>query len=108
MHPSTPRYWFEHAGDRGFLGRLVQPCRLLSPELEELAEENAGTVVVVNENPETSADFGITSIPSVLLFDDGESKAAVIGAHRPSGEAWTELASAVRKASRRRQLRLNA
>jgi thioredoxin 1 len=52
------------------------PCRMVSPILEELAQDNAGTVKVcklnVDDNPETAGKFGISAIPTVLLFKDGK------------------------------------
>ncbi len=60
------------------------PCTKLSPVLEQLAEEYADKIAVVklnvDENPETAGAFGITSIPSVFLFKDGERKISIIGA----------------------------
>lgn len=60
------------------------PCGKLSPVLEQLADDYADKVEVVkvnvDENPETATRYGITSIPSVYLFDGGEQKATVIGA----------------------------
>ena len=60
------------------------PCRKLSPILDSWSEELAGKVEVVkldvDANPQTAAKYGITSIPSVLLFKDGEVAAVSLGA----------------------------
>jgi thioredoxin 1 len=52
------------------------PCRMVSPIIEELAQDNAGKVKVcklnVDDNPETAGKFGISAIPTVLLFKDGK------------------------------------
>ena len=52
------------------------PCRMVSPVLEELAQENADKVKVcklnVDENNGTAARFAVTAIPTVLAFSDGE------------------------------------
>ncbi len=52
------------------------PCRALGPTIDELADQFDGTVKIgklnVDENPETSSQFGITSIPAVVLFHRGE------------------------------------
>ena len=59
------------------------PCRMVSPTIEELAGQYDGTVKVgklnVDENPKTAASFGISSIPSVLLFKDGEVVETFVG-----------------------------
>lgn len=61
------------------------PCNRLSPVLEQLAGEHADTVklvkVNVDENPDLATRYRITSIPSVYLFQDGQQKATVLGAH---------------------------
>jgi thioredoxin len=52
------------------------PCIALGPTIDQLAKEYEGKVNVakinVDENPETSIKFGITSIPCVLFFKDGK------------------------------------
>jgi len=52
------------------------PCRMVSPIIEELAEENAGKVktakVNVDENSGAAGQYGITAIPTVLFFKDGK------------------------------------
>ena len=52
------------------------PCRMVAPVLEELAAENAGKAKVcklnVDENGETAAEFGVTTIPTLLAFKGGE------------------------------------
>ena len=62
------------------------PCRMLAPVLEELAEEYAETAVIgkinVDEEPELANQFGITSIPTILLFKDGQVSATSVG-YRP-------------------------
>ncbi|ERP31173.1 thioredoxin [Chitinivibrio alkaliphilus] len=59
------------------------PCRMLGPILEEIAEEVGEEAAVykmnVDENQETAGTFGITSIPTVIIFDKGEVKEKLIG-----------------------------
>jgi len=60
------------------------PCRIVGPVIEELAKEYVGKVKVgkmnVDENPDTSGQFGIMSIPSVLLFMNGKPVQSIVGA----------------------------
>ena len=60
------------------------PCRIVSPIIEELAKEYEGKVKVgklnVDENQQTSGNFGIMSIPSVLIFKNGQPVKTIIGA----------------------------
>ena len=60
------------------------PCQKVSPVLDQIAAEYVEKVQVVkvniDENPAVAASLGITSIPAIYLFKDGENKASVIGA----------------------------
>ena len=60
------------------------PCRIVSPIIEDLAKEYEGKVKVgklnVDENQQTSGKFGIMSIPSVLIFKNGNPVKTIIGA----------------------------
>jgi thioredoxin 1 len=59
------------------------PCKLMSPIVEELAEELSGTVIVgkmnVDEHPQTAQSFGIMSIPTFLLFKHGQVAEQMVG-----------------------------
>lgn len=52
------------------------PCRMLTPIIEELHAEYEGKAVIgkmnVDENPEVSAKYGVRSIPTLLIFKNGE------------------------------------
>ncbi len=65
------------------------PCRMVAPVVEEIAGDYAGRLKVaklnVDENRSTAAKYGIMSIPTLIVFRDGEVKARVIG-FRPKGE----------------------
>jgi thioredoxin 1 len=72
--PVIVDFWAEWCG----------PCRAVSPILEQIAEERAEELRVVkvniDEEPELQQRYGIMSIPTILLFDGGEPKAAAVGA----------------------------
>ncbi len=59
------------------------PCRMIAPVLEEIAEENEGSVIVgkvnVDEEPQLAANFGIASIPTLLVFKNGEITQKSVG-----------------------------
>ena len=60
------------------------PCRMIAPVLDELAAESQGRYRIgklnVDENPQTSARFQISSIPTLLIFKDGKLIDRLIGA----------------------------
>lgn len=59
----------------GFWSEGCGPCRMLSPVLEELAGEQSGKAVIakvnIGESPELAARFGITAVPTLIVFKDG-------------------------------------
>ena len=59
------------------------PCRTLAPIVDQLASELAGRVKVaklnVDENPQTATQFGIQSIPTMLIFKDGQVVDRLVG-----------------------------
>lgn len=60
------------------------PCRAVGPVIEELAAEYEGRVNIVkmnvDENPNTPAQYGIRSIPTMIVFKGGEVVEQVVGA----------------------------
>ena len=59
------------------------PCQMMGPIIEELAEELEGKVVVgklnVDENPQMAQKYGIMSIPTLLIFKDGQVVEQFVG-----------------------------
>ena len=59
------------------------PCRIVQPHLEELAGEREDLRIVkmnVDDNPQTAARYGVMSIPTLLLFKQGQVAHQIIGA----------------------------
>ena len=59
------------------------PCRIVAPHLEELNDEREDMRVVklnVDDNPETAAHYNVMSIPTMLLFKNGQVAHQIIGA----------------------------
>lgn len=67
-----------------FWGPGCGPCRMIAPVIEELAHENAGTLKVfkvnIYDSPTVSTDYGISSIPTLMLFKNGEVVDRLVGA----------------------------
>ena len=80
--PIMVDFWAEWCG----------PCRAVSPILDKIAEENSDKLDIVklnvDDNPETAFKYGITSIPAMYVFQNGEIVKRVIGAKpKPALEA---------------------
>jgi thioredoxin 1 len=72
--PVVVDFWAEWCG----------PCRMIAPALEEISKSLNGKVKIVklnvDQNPGTAAKFGIMSIPTLMLFKNGELASRQIGA----------------------------
>ena len=70
------------------------PCHMVSPIVEEIGQDQSGVLKVaklnVDDNPEMSRRYGVMSIPTLILFKEGEEKARVIGA-KPKDAILREL-----------------
>ncbi|NLF07832.1 MAG: thioredoxin [Pirellulaceae bacterium] len=59
------------------------PCRMVAPVVEELAQENAGKAKIakidIDNSPNTAAAFGISSIPTLMIFKGGEVAERFVG-----------------------------
>jgi thioredoxin 1 len=60
------------------------PCKMVAPVLEEIAAERSEQLTVakldVDANPETARDFQVVSIPTMILFKDGQPVKRIVGA----------------------------
>jgi thioredoxin 1 len=60
------------------------PCRMVGPIIDEIAQEHGDKVCIgklnVDENPGVASKFGIMSIPTIMLFKDGQPDKKIIGA----------------------------
>ena len=61
------------------------PCRMLAPVIEEIANEYAGKVKVgkvnVDDERELALEYGVSSIPTLVVIRDGEAVKGVVGLH---------------------------
>lgn len=67
-----------------FWAEWCGPCRMVGPVVDEIADEKAGQLKVlklnVDENPATAREYGIMSIPTLMVFRNGEPAKRIVGA----------------------------
>src|SRR5262249_10922284 len=81
-----------------FWAQWCPPCRALSPTIDALADQMAGKVKVgkvnTDENQEVASRYGVTSIPTVMVFRNGKLERKLVGL-RPLGEFLAVLGESV-------------
>ncbi len=77
-----------------FWAEWCGPCKMISPILEEIASEHKDKVKVVklnvDDNPDVTRRYDVMSIPTLIVFKDGQAKKRVVGA-KGKGQLLQEL-----------------
>jgi thioredoxin 1 len=77
-----------------FWATWCRPCLMVAPILDELAEKYTGKIdfvkVDVDQNPKTAAMYNVMSIPTILIFKNGEPVSHIVGL-RPKAELARNL-----------------
>jgi thioredoxin 1 len=76
-----------------FWAEWCPPCKAIAPALEELSTEFSGKVKIakvnIEENPQIPTKYGVRSIPTLIVFKDGEMVSQNVGAlSKPDLEKW--------------------
>jgi thioredoxin 1 len=79
-----------------FWAEWCGPCKMISPVLEEIAQEHEGKIRIgklnIDDNLDVTRRFDVLSIPTLILFKDGEPQVRLIGA-KPKGQLLEEISA---------------
>jgi thioredoxin 1 len=82
--PVVVDFWAEWCG----------PCKMVAPVLDEIAQEQSGKIAVrklnVDENPEIARRYQVMSIPTMIVFKDGQEAGRIVGA-KGKGQLLQEI-----------------
>ena len=78
-----------------FWAEWCGPCKMIAPTLEEIATEQRGKIAIaklnVDDNPDTARRYDVMSIPTLLVFQNGEQVKRIVGA-KGKGQLLQDLA----------------
>ena len=85
VHANNPREFDAAVGDGkvlvDFYADWCAPCRMMEPAVEEVAEEGTQVVKVdIDENQKAASAYGVRSVPTLVVFEDGDPVRRAVGA----------------------------